>query len=119
MTDGSFSHPVVIRPALHDGTAPQRRVNVPADSFARLAAEPAIHQVAEIVLPRRALQYVLVTHIEKRTWAGLGTGQVLLLIIRKAFLVDHCDLAFVLHMVLTALQLLTVFHKDSSTVSWG
>ncbi len=33
----------------------------------------------------------------KGTGAGLGIRQILLLVIGKAFLIYHCDFAFVLH----------------------
>ena len=84
-------HAVVIRPALHDGAALQSRVHIPADGVPGFAAELAVHQVVEIILLRRPFEQKGVTHVEKRAGTGLGIGQVLLLEIRKAFLINDCN----------------------------
>ena len=77
-------HAVVVRPALHDGAALQRRIDIAADGIPRLAAKFTIHQVIEIVLLRRALEQKSVTWLEERAGAGFGIGQIPLLKVRKA-----------------------------------
>ena len=51
----------------------------------------------EIILLRSTLQNKFVSHIEERAGTGLGIRQLLLLIISKAFLIDHSYFALVLH----------------------
>ena len=65
--------------------------------ISKAATEFAVHKMIEIILLRSTLQHKLVSHIEKRTWTGLGIRQILLLIISKAFLIDHSYFALVLH----------------------
>ena len=43
-------HPIIIGPALHDGTTLQGRINIAADGIPCLPAEFAIHQVIEVIL---------------------------------------------------------------------
>ena len=44
------------------------------------------------------------TEAERRPWTGLGIRQILLLIISKAFLIDHCYFALMLHFSAPLLQ---------------
>lgn len=97
-------HAVIIRPAFHDRAALKGSVDIPAHGIPCLAAELAVHQMIEIVLLRRTLQNKFVSHIEEWTGAGLGIRQILLLVIGKAFLIYHCDFAFVLHIIFLSSQ---------------
>ena len=92
----SLQQAIIIRPALHNGAALERRVDITADSIPSLSTGFAVHQVVEVILGRGALEDELVTHIEERAWPGLGISQILFLVICKAFLIDHGNLAFVL-----------------------
>lgn len=97
---------VIIRPALHDRSTLQHRINIAADCVPGLATEFAIHQVVKIILLRCALQYEFVTHVEEGTGAGLGIGQILLLIIGKTLLFQNGDLTFVLYNGTSSIDLL-------------
>ena len=57
-------HSVVIGPAFHDGAALKGSVNIAADRIPGFAAELAVHQVIEIILLRRALEYKGIARME-------------------------------------------------------
>ena len=57
-----------------------------------------LHQMIEIILLRCTLEQKGIARLEEWAWAGFGVGQILLLQIRKAFRLQNCNSAFVLHM---------------------
>ena len=77
-------HAVIVCPALHDGTALESCVHIPADSIPCFTAELTVHQMIEVILLWRSFEQKCIPNIEERARTRFGISQVLLLIISEA-----------------------------------
>ena len=84
-------HAVIVCPAMHDGAALKRGIDIAADGIPCLAAEIPVHEMIKVVLLGRAPQDKGVARLEERSGTGHRIGQVLLLKIRKTFGFKDCD----------------------------
>lgn len=88
---------VVVRPALHDRAALQRRVDVSAHGVPRFAAKFPVHQMIKVVLLRRPLQKKRIPLLKERARPRLRIGEIKLLIFRKTLRLQNGYSTFMLH----------------------
>ena len=90
-------HPLIIGPLVHDGSALEGCVDIPADGVPRLPAEFPVHQVVKIVPLSGTLEQKGISLLKAGTGSRLGVRKILLLVLRKHLGLQYCNSAFVLH----------------------